>query len=125
VANNIANASSTRTPNGGPFRRQDVIFAAVLNDHMGRSAMGRGSSAKNPFGGVNALDVVDDPSPFNRVYNPGHPDADPEGFVMMPNVSLPLEMVNLITASRAYEANLRVTQAFRQSAEQALALGRS
>jgi flagellar basal-body rod protein FlgC len=69
--------------------------------------------------------VVDDPSPFNRIYQPGHPDADAEGMVTLPNVHLPMEMVNLITASRGYEANLRCAQAFRQMAEQALALGRS
>jgi flagellar basal-body rod protein FlgC len=120
VANNIANASSTRTANGGPFRRQDVVFAAVLNHQLGL-----GGFRNNHFGGVQVQEIVDDPSPFNRVYSPGHPDADGEGFITMPNVSIPLEMVNLITATRAYEANLRVAQAFRQSAEQALGLARS
>jgi flagellar basal-body rod protein FlgC len=121
VANNIANAFSTRSVNGGPYRRQDVVFAAVLGDQLqggGRSALPSG------LGGVEVAGIVEDPTDFFRVYNPGHPDADRNGYVLMPNIHLPAEMVNLITASRAYEANLKVLQAFRQSAEQALNLAR-
>lgn len=120
VANNIANANSTRTPNGGPFRRQDVVFSAVLNDQMGLAGAG------NPhLGGVEIAGIQDDMTDLPRVYNPGHPDADANGMVTMPNVSLPIEMVNLITATRAYEANLRVLRAFNQMAEQTLSLARS
>jgi flagellar basal-body rod protein FlgC len=119
IANNVANAFSTRTPQGGPFRRQDVVFAALLNNHV---KAGQGTSS---LGGVRAVDVVDDPGELPRVYNPGHPDADGNGFVTMPNVQLPAEMVNLITANRAYEANLKALQAFRQQAEQALLLIRT
>jgi len=118
LANNIANANSTRTEGGGPFRRQEVVFAAVLDKHL-HAGGGRGAQG---LGGVRVEGVVDDPSPFNRVYNPGHPDADAQGYVSMPNVRLPMEMVNLISASRAYEANLKVLQSFRQMAEQALSL---
>ena len=120
VANNIANAFSTRTANGGPFRRQDVVFSAVLDQRLGAASGGH-----QALGGVKVEGVQDDASDFDRVYNPGHPDADSDGFVLMPNVKLPVEMVNLITASRAYEANLHVLQSFRQISEQALALGRS
>ena len=120
VANNIANAFSTRSADGGPFRRQDLVFAAVLRERA--RAGGRGLAVP---GGVEVVGAADDPSEFPRVYNPGHPDADAEGFVTMPNVHLPIEMVNLITASRAYEANLRVLQSFRQAAEQALTLARA
>jgi flagellar basal-body rod protein FlgC len=119
VANNIANASSTRTPQGGPFRRQDVVFSSVMDQHLGRL------QRQAQLGGVRVVEVVNDPSMMPRVYSPGHPDADPGGFVTMPNVQLPREMVNLITANRAYEANLKVLQAFRQQAEQALTLIRS
>src|ERR1051325_3790869 len=112
VANNIANANSTRSANGGPFRRQDVVFAEVLG------------SAVRPGGmpdlrGVQAVELVEDPTELQRVFMPGHPDADAEGFVRMPNVQLPIEMVNLITAARAYEANLKALQTFRQISEQA------
>jgi len=118
LANNIANANSTRTEAGGPFRRQEVVFAAVLDRHL----QAGGARGAQGLGGVRVEGVVDDPAPFNRVYNPGHPDADPQGYVNLPNVHLPMEMVNLISASRAYEANLKVLQSFRQMAEQALSL---
>lgn len=114
IANNIANANSTRGPNGEPFRRQDVVFAQVL----GQEVAGQTPELK----GVAAVDVVDDPSEFPRVYQPGHPDADADGYVRMPNVQLPIEMVNLLTASRSYEANLKAAQTFRQMNEQALTL---
>src|SRR5436189_3742379 len=86
IANNIANASSTRTPQGGPFRRQDLVFASVFDD------------AQHPDG-VRVEETVDDPAEFPVIYSPGHPDADPQGFLRLPNVQLPMEMVNLITAS--------------------------
>jgi flagellar basal-body rod protein FlgC len=114
IANNIANANSTRSANGGPFRRQDVVFAEVLG------AAHRDGSP--PLGGVQAVELVEDQTELPRVYMPGHPDADAEGFVRMPNVQLPIEMVNLLTAARAYEANLRAFQTFRQMNEQALGL---
>lgn len=112
IANNIANANSTRTANGGPFRRQDVVFAELL----GRA----GPGGVPVLRGVEAVEVVEDPTEFVPVHMPGHPDANADGVVMMPNVSLPTEMVNLLTASRAYEANLRAAQTFRTMNEQAL-----
>ncbi|QEG29522.1 Flagellar basal-body rod protein FlgC [Gemmata obscuriglobus] len=118
IANNIANANTTRSANGGPYRRQDVVFEELLG------------AAAGPFGGpdlrgVVAVERVEDPTELPRVHQPGHPDADAEGFVRMPNVQLPIEMVNLLTATRAYEANLRAAQTFRQMNEQALVLLRS
>jgi flagellar basal-body rod protein FlgC len=128
VANNIANAFSTRTPRGGPFRRQDVIFAAVYDDTVrspGYAASPGHVPDANRLGGVRVDGIVDDPSDLTPVYNPGHPDADVNGFVLYPNVQVPIEMVNLITANRVYEANLKMSQAFRQQAEQALLLVRA
>lgn len=113
IANNLANAQSTRGPDGKPFRRQEVIFESV--------GAGKGPGQ---YGGVRAVDVVDDPSPYQRVYMPGHPQADDTGHVEMPNVELPKEMVNLMTAMRSYEANLKAAQAFKQMNEQALVLMR-
>lgn len=122
VANNIANANSTRTPQGGPFVRQDVIFAAVLDERVRKGQAG----PQVQFGGVQSLGVVDDlTNDFVRVFQPAHPDAGADGFVLFPNVQLPLELVNLITANRGYEANLKVLQAFRQEADQALLLIRT
>ncbi len=114
VANNIANANTTRSANGGPYRRQDVVFAEVLG-------AARGCPGGN-LRGVEAVEMIEDPSDLPSVYQPGHPDADAAGNVRMPNVQLPIEMVNLLTAARAYEANLRTSQTFRQMNEQALAL---
>lgn len=116
VANNISNASVTRTPEGGPYRRRDVVFETVL--------LGVEANGEPGLGGVRVAGMVSDSSELPRVYNPGHPDADADGFVAMPNVNLPIEMVNLITASRAYEANLRVAQSFLELSQSALALSR-
>lgn len=114
IANNIANANSTKSANGGPFRRQEVVFAELL---------GKAADGGTPtLGGVQAVEVVEDPSELPKVYMPGHPEADPDGMVTMPNVNLPMEMVNLLTASRAYEANLRAAQQFRTMNEQALVI---
>jgi flagellar basal-body rod protein FlgC len=122
IANNIANATSTRSANGGPYRRQEVLFEAVMNEQ----SLGAPSVAQAPggvgMGGVRVRGVVDDNSELPRIHDPSHPDADPAGFVTMPNVSLPIEMVNLMTASRAYEANLKVLQTLRQQLEQSLAI---
>src|SRR5689334_17057373 len=106
IANNIANANATRSANGGPFRRQDVVFAEILGGNLRRGGT-------PDLRGVQAVEVVEDQSELPRIYMPGHPDADAEGFVRMPNVQLPIEMVNLLTAARAYEANLKAAQTFR------------
>ena len=117
AANNIANIHSTRTAEGGAYRRQQVAFAAIMNNSISPEA-----SAIGNLQGVQAVAVVDDPTPLPLIYDPGHPDANAEGFVEMPNVKLPTEMVDMVTASRAYEANLKSLETFRQLAEQALAL---
>lgn len=117
IANNIANAYTTRTEAGGPYRRQQVIFAAALDAQGGGS-----SSAASGMRGVEILGVEEDPSELQLISNPGHPDADENGMVQMPNVQLPNEMVDLITASRAYEANLKALKNFREMAEQTLSL---
>ncbi|MEI7686766.1 MAG: flagellar basal body rod protein FlgC [Planctomycetota bacterium] len=117
IANNIANSLSTRGASGGAYRRQDVVFESIVNDQA-QNATGPTSG----LGGVRVVEVVDDPSEMPRIHDAGHPDADESGFVTMPNVSVPIEMVNLMTASRAYEANLKVLQSLRQQMEQTLSL---
>ena len=117
VASNIANAQSTRGPDGGPYRRQDVLFETVLGDHANGLSL-----STQALQGVRIAGVQEDPSELPRIYSPGHPDADGQGYVTMPNVSLPLEMVNLMTATRAYEANLKVLQAVRKQLEQTIGL---
>jgi len=117
IANNIANANATRGPSGaGPYRRQDIIFENVMFDQLS------GTHAGPKLGGVRVVGIVDDQSALQSIHDPGHPDADAEGNVSMPNVFLPIEMVNLMTASRAYEANLKALQSLRQQLEQTLSL---
>ncbi len=118
AANNIANAHSTHTPEGGPYRRQRVSFAAAM-DRVGQTGT---TGNLNGLGGVQVLGVTPDNSPLPTVYDPGHPDANKDGYVTMPNVTLPHEMVDLVTASRAYEANLKSMETYKQMAEQTLAL---
>jgi flagellar basal-body rod protein FlgC len=114
IARNIANAQTTRTPEGGPYRRQLVHFEPILR----RAADGSIRAA-----GVRVASIQDDlRTPFERIFDPGHPDADAEGFVLMPNVNATREMADLITAVRAYEANLTVQESFLQMAERALRL---
>lgn len=113
VANNIANANSTRSVGGGPYRRQQLVFSAILDPSA------PGSSGMQ---GVQVIGKEADQSPFTRVNIPGHPDADENGDVMMPNVKMPNEMVDLITASRSYEANLKALTSFKQMVEQTLTL---
>ena len=120
VAHNIADASVTRTPEGGAYRRKEVVFETAMKN-AAENLSGRDQSG---FAGVRVVDVIDDRTEMPRVLNPGHPDADAEGFVTMPNVSLPIEMVNLITATRAYEANLKAAQSFVEMNQQALSIVR-
>jgi len=108
VAQNIANAQTTRTPNGGPYQRQVVNFETELVRRSG----GTGASLQS----VKIAQIATDRTPGQQVYNPQHPDAGADGLVTMPNVNLSYEMVDLITASRAYEANLAVAKNSRQMA---------
>ena len=112
IARNIANAQTTNTPEGGPYRRQVVRFEPVL----ARLADGRVEARGVRVAGVES----DTTTPFERVFDPGHPDADREGFVSMPNVNAAREMADLITAMRAYEANAAIQESFVQMAERAL-----
>ena len=116
VAQNIANAQTTRTPNGTPYQRQVVSFESELVRRIG----GGGASLQ----GVRVASITPDRTPGEQVYNPQHPDAGSDGLVTMPNVNLSYEMVDLITASRAYEANLSVVKNARQMAMKALEIGK-
>lgn len=122
VANNIANAHSTRTADGGPYRRRQVVFSSVLDSAAGA---GLGNGTHTGFKGVQVVGIEASNSELPRVFNPSHPDADADGFLLMPNISVPEEMVDLITASRAYDANLKALRSFRQMVEQSLSLLRS
>lgn len=103
VAINLANAETTRTPSGEPFRRKLVLF---MQDGLG----------------VRVAGIVDDPSPFRLVYDPSHPDADAQGYVRLPNIHPVLEMVDLLTATRGYEFNAQAFALQRQMLQHALDL---
>jgi flagellar basal-body rod protein FlgC len=116
VAQNIANAQTTRTPSGGAYQRQVISFETELV----RRQAGTGASLQS----VKVATVGTDRTPGQQVYNPQHPDAGVNGLVTMPNVNLSYEMVDLITASRAYEANLAVAKNARQMAMKTLQIGK-
>lgn len=119
VAQNIANAQTTRGPDGRPYQRQIVSFETEL---LKRSA-GEGVEGL-PLQSVKVSEIMRDQTPGQRVYDPQHPDADASGTVTMPNVNLAYEMVDLITASRSYEANLSVVKNAREMANKALDIGK-
>ncbi|MDP1579831.1 MAG: flagellar basal body rod protein FlgC [Candidatus Didemnitutus sp.] len=114
VAQNIANAQTTRTAGGGPYKRQVVSFESELIKRTG------GASLQT----VRIAGVSNDRTPGQQVHNPQHPDANEDGLVEMPNVNLAYEMVDLITASRAYEANLSVVKTSRTLAQKTFEIGR-
>lgn len=124
ISNNIANVNSTRTVNGGPFKRKYVIFQPREAEKNSFSAMLEGAmnkGSKNRAGdGVRAIGIGTDDSMGKLVYDPGHPDANADGYVELPNVDIVTEMVDMITASRAYEANVTTINAAKSMAQQAL-----
>lgn len=115
IATNLANIHTTRTPEGGPYRRRDVVFRS---QPMGFEGVLRSLQ------GVRVVGVIKDNRPFPVVYNPSHPDADEEGYVRMPNVNMMEEMTNLILAARSYEAAAAVIATARDMALRILEIGR-
>jgi len=102
ISNNLANVNTTRTPDGGPYKRQDVVLAAEESS------------------GVKVVGISQDSSTPRLVYDPQHPDADDSGYVAMPNINVITEMVNMIAATRAYEANVTALGAAKSMALKAL-----
>ena len=123
LSSNLANANTTRTPEGGPYKRQDVVFSAT-------------PASDSPFGDlldpewgtqlkkVQIVDIHEDTKAPRKVHDPGHPDADSKGFVEMPNIQVMSEMVNMITATRAFESNTTAMNAAKNMASKALEIGR-
>lgn len=121
IANNLANANTTRTAEGGPYRRQVPVFAPR---EMSRSLARRSGVAFTGMG-VRVVGIYEDDAPPRLVYDPQHPDADENGYVQMPNVDVVREMVDLISASRAYEANITAFNTAKSMAMRALDIGRA
>lgn len=118
ISSNIANANTTRTAEGGPYRRRDIVMAP-----QGRTGFSQflGSAGSTSVGqGVKITGIVKDNSVPRQVYNPDHPDANASGYVAMPNINIVTEMVNMIAATRAYEANVTVMGAAKSMAMKSL-----
>lgn len=122
IAQNIASATVTRTANGGPYRRRFVTMAQGAGDTFGLAL----NNALSQTGGlgVRVQTIEEDPSPFKLDYNPDHPDANEDGYVEMPNVETVREMVDMMAAYRAYEANITALNTYKNMAMQALQIGR-
>ena len=123
ISSNIANINTTRTPEGGPYRRKDVVFTAIPD----AKSFGDILSVNDPkadFNRVQVTDVVYDKKAPILKYDPTHPDANEEGYVAFPNVNLMEEMTNMIQATRSYEANVQAIQATKDMALSALEIGR-
>ena len=128
ISNNIANVNTTRTANGEPFRRGVVVFeprteekSAFANFLSGELLEGaKKKDNRMPGKGVRATKIIHDDSPGKMVYDPGHPDANAQGYVELPNVNIVNEMVDMITASRAYEANATAIQSAKSMANAAI-----
>jgi len=110
ISSNLANANTTRTEDGGPYKRKDVVFQQILEGKMS--------------GGVQVVEVKEDEKPAMMKFQPDHPDANEEGYVAYPNVNPIEEMVNMLEASRSYEANAMVLQTAKQLALRTLEIGR-
>jgi len=119
ASSNLANAETTRGANGKPYQRLDPVFQAVQMAAQNEAP----TVGQSPLG-VEVSQIVADPSPGKMVYSPGHPDADPNGFVTFPNVNPISEIVNLLSASRAFEANATAVETLKQMATRGLDITR-
>ena len=123
ISSNIANINTTQTPEGGPYRRKDVVFSAMTDTKSFGEIMNV-DDPKADFQRVQVTDVVYDQKAPLLKYDPSHPDANEEGYVAYPNINLMEEMTNMIQATRAYEANVQAIQATKDMALSALEIGR-
>jgi flagellar basal-body rod protein FlgC len=120
ISSNLANAGTTRTPEGGPYRKQEVVFrtsSPSFADHLDQT----GQQAAR---GVEVAAVRASRKPFRTVQDPGHPDADANGMLTLPNVDVMEEMVDMMTASRSYEANITAVKSAQRMALKALEIGK-
>lgn len=124
IAKNIANSSTTRAQNGEPYRRQVAVFKAAEGKSSFREILNKKKMRVSSHEGVELVGIVDDKSPFRTVYDPGHPDADAQGYVKMSNVDPVTEMVDMISATRSYEANVTALSATKSMLLKALEIGK-
>lgn len=122
ISMNMANVKTTRTAEGGPYRRQSVTFAATPVESPFSKAMN--SALDRELQGVRVMDIATDKRPLKRVYEPGHPDANEEGYVFYPDINVVEEMTNMLTAMRSYEANATTIENLKGMFNKALEIGR-
>lgn len=129
ISNNISNATTTRTPEGGPYQRKRAIFAPVNVRPNYKSPLVPERIDHGSGRGVRVVKIEDDKAPFRLVYDPHHPDAiktgPKKGYVEMPNVNIVMEMTDLISASRSYEANVMMVNNAKSMFSKALEIGRT
>ena len=129
ISNNIANAETTRTDAGGPYKRKDVVFtpegpANTFLPALVAANRKTGLDTAADIRGVRVAQITEDQTEGPKVYDPSHPDADKDGYVQYPNVNLVVEMTNMLSATRSYEANLSVIEMAKTTALKALDIGR-
>jgi flagellar basal-body rod protein FlgC len=122
ISSNLANANATRTPEGGPYKRKDAVFSATPVESQFNRALDAATAQQ--VRKVEVTEIVEDQNPPRLQYDPSHPDANPQGYVAMPNVNVVEEMADMIGATRAYEANVTAVQAAKSMALKTLEIGR-
>jgi flagellar basal-body rod protein FlgC len=128
ISNNIANAETTSTETGEPYKRKDVVFAEQNSNsflpQLIKNLRGESTTASSNMAGVKVASIKTDQSEGSQVYDPTNPDANEQGYVEYPNVNLVVEMTNMLSATRSYEANLATIDAAKRMASKALEIGR-
>lgn len=124
IANNIANAETTRSADGKPYRRQQIVFTSTPGS-TARPMSWRGDQANRIQQGVRVAGIYEDETPPRMVYDPGHPDADADGYVAYPDIDVVTEMTDMMAATRAYEANVTAINTAKNMALKALEILRS
>jgi len=119
ISSNLANAETTKTPEGGPYKKKSVVFQSEPVSFKNQLDNAVNSHAQ----GVKVAKIIEDNDPPQQIYNPSHPDADENGYVAMPNVSVLKEMVDMMSATRSYEANTTVIKSAKRMALKALEIG--
>lgn len=124
ISQNLANINTTRTDSGGPYRRKITLFEEITKEKSFSNMLNQYLGEYSKVGGVKVNKIVEDKSPFVSIYDPTHPDANKEGYVLMPNVNSLEEMTNLISANRSYEANVTALNSNKSMLAKALEIGR-
>lgn len=124
ISDNIANVNTTRTEDGEPYRRKLPVFQEKDSNNFKKLLQGKFALNSSSTEGVKVVSISEDLSPFKMIHNPGHPDANEDGYVAMPNVDITSEMVDMISASRAYEANITALNTSKDMSLKALEIGR-